>query len=189
MKNLLWLIPAVVLLLFFIFRMFRAPYHFYSKQQEELKVLKGQLSQLGFEIQIGGMIIIGVDGDSTRLQLTTTVINRGNPATAHEWKLSIITPTRELDALYMPGARPVEGSPDVPPLDDSLRGPLGTNNEIPGLLNFLLPKIPQAIVEQLIHDPQAKLVLSVLDNTNRKWTGERNIAEMAAEKFVRYPSK
>ena len=189
MRNLLWLIPAVFLLVFFVVRMFQAPYHFYSEQQKELETLKGKLNQQGFELKIGGMVIMGVNGNSTRLQLTVTVINHGNPSTAHDWGLSIITPTREYDARYMPGEEPAKGSLNVPSLDEGLHHSLGTNDEIVGMLNFLIPKIPQIMVEKLTQDPQAKLVLSVLDNRNRKWSVERSIMEMAKERFEKRPSK
>jgi len=189
MKNLFWLIPLSILLVFFIFRMFQAPYHFYSKQQKEVDSLKREINQKGFDLKIGGMVIMGVSGDSTRIQLTVTVVNHGFPATAHAWNLVVSTSARELNTIYMPGELPAKDSLLVPPLDERLHSILGTNDEITGMLNFILPKISQSDIERLKDDPQAKLVLSVLDNANRKWSGERNIMEMASEKYEHRPSK
>jgi len=189
MKNLLWLIPSFTLLVFFIIRIFRAPYHFYSKLQEEVNSLKREISQKGFDLKIGGMVIMGVSGDSTRIQLTVTVVNYGFPATAHAWNLVVSTSARELNTIYMPGELPAKDSLLVPPLDERLHSILGTNDEITGMLNFRLPKISQSDIERLKDDPQAKLVLSVLDNDNRKWSGERNIMEMASERYEHRPSK
>lgn len=139
---------------------------------------------LGLELKIGGVLFMGVFDDSTRLQLTVNVINHGQATTAHRWKLIVKTSTGEWETRYMPGEKPAKDSLSVPPLDEVLRKSLGTNSEVVGLLNFLLPKISQSAVKGLINDSTATLVLSVLDNANNEWVTERSISEMAKERIT-----
>lgn len=88
----------------------------------------------------------------------------------------------------MPGQEPVKGSLNVPPLDEELRDPLGTNIEIDGFLYFLLPKISQSTaIEQLKDDPKATLSLAVLDSINHEWITERNTSEMGKERLEHRP--
>jgi hypothetical protein len=143
----------------------------------------------GLELKIDGMVIMGVNIHSTELQITVGVVNHGQATTAHRWKLVVKTSNGDWETKYMPGEKPAKDSLNVPPLDEVLRHPLGTNDETFGLLHFLLPQISQFTVEGLKDDPKATLSLSVLDSTNHERITERSISEMSKERFEHHPSK
>jgi hypothetical protein len=145
--------------------------------------------QKGLHLRIGGMVIMGINGGSSRLQLTVEAVNYGSPTTAHGWNLTVKTAKRELRGHYMVGEQPAKNSLNLVQLDERLRSVLGTNDEVAGMLNFLFPAVQQSQLEELRSDATAKLILVVFDSANHQWSAERSISEIASERFEHVPSK
>jgi len=143
----------------------------------------------GLSLRIAGLISSEVNHDSTRIQLTVIANNDGEPTTAREWKLAIHTSTGDLSSYHAFGDQLAKDSLELPRLDARLQSPIYRGTEIPGLISFIFPKIAQSRIDHLRTDPTATLVLSAFDENGKSITAERNIGEMAKERFERRPSK
>jgi hypothetical protein len=143
----------------------------------------------GLSLKISGIVMSEVNGDSTRLQLTIVAANDGEPTVARGWKMTLHTSHGDLSSFHAFGDTIAKGSLDLPRLDARLQQPIDGGVEVPGLVSFVIKHVSKSLVEKLKDDPSATVMVSVLDRNDKEIRTERNIAEMAAERFVHMPSK
>jgi len=138
----------------------------------------------GLSLRIGGVVISNWDADSTRVQLTVTASNDGDPTTARNWNLVLHTSEGDLNSFHAVGEQIAKGSPELPRLDSRLQEPIGEGVEVPGLVSFVFPHIARDRIEILRFDLGAKAVLSVIDRNGKQISTERSIHELAAERYI-----
>jgi hypothetical protein len=143
----------------------------------------------GLSLRIAGIVTTEVDSNSTRIQVTVIASNDGEPTTASNWRLIIRTNEKDFKSVYAFGEQLARGSLDLPRLDVRLQEPINKGVQIPGLIAFVFRQVRQKQIDDLRFDKSAELILSVSDNNGKEISTRRNIAEMAAEKLVRIPSK
>jgi hypothetical protein len=164
--------------------------HILLRAQNQL--LQSELTQRnnkGLSLQIGGFVSTGINHDSTRLQLTVAANNDGVPTTARDWELTVHTSNGNLTSYHAFGDQLAKDSLDLPRLDSRLQEPIETGTEIPGLVSFVFLHIPHERIDNLRNDKDATLYLSVHDRFGKIVSTERNIAEMAGERFDRRRSR
>jgi hypothetical protein len=141
----------------------------------------------GLSLRIGGFVLMEVNNSSTRVQLTVVATNDGDSTNVKDWKLIAHTSSGVLTSYHAFGDQLAKESLDVSRLDARLQGPIEDGAQIPGLVSFVFPHVQKKTFEDLRDDKSATLLLSVTNRFGKEISTERNIAEMAAERYQHIP--